>query len=139
MIARFTAILFLASAGMLFAEISPVYYREMQEKASERLKIKVVDFSRDWYFWRSERKATVVAEVTAVVKSKSGITPGNRVRIEYVIFYPPSNGWAGPRPMPELQEGGEYDFFGERTDVTRDKGILLEPGARGYSFESLLP
>ncbi|MFO1524947.1 MAG: hypothetical protein U1F16_03120 [Turneriella sp.] len=45
---------------------------------------------------------------------------------------------AGPRPMPPLKEEHEYDFFGDKTGVTKDKGIILIPKARGYSFESLL-
>ncbi len=130
--------LLLLPVAVLFAEISPVYYKEMQEKAPERLRIKVTDFSRDWYFWRSERKVKVSAEVVRVIKSASGITAGNRVFFEYVIFSPPGDGWAGPRPMPELTEGVEYDFFGERVDVDKAKGIVLTPTARGYSFESLL-
>jgi hypothetical protein len=130
--------LLLLPLAVLFAEISPVYYKEMQEKAPERLRIKVTDFSRDWYFWRSERKVKVTAEVVRVVKSATGITTGSRVFFEYVIFPPPGEGWAGPRPMPELAEGSEYDFFGERVDADKTKGIILAPTARGYSFESLL-
>jgi hypothetical protein len=138
-IARWMAfVALLAAAVSIFAEISPTYYREMQQKAPEQLRIKVVDFSRDWYFWRSERKAKVIAEVTAVVKSATGLAKGNRVYFEYVIVTPPGGGWAGPRSMPELSEGAEYDFFGERVDANKDKGIILTPTARGYSFESLL-
>lgn len=40
--------------------------------------------------------------------------------------------------MPPLKEEHEYDFFGDKTGVTKDKGIILIPKARGYSFESLL-
>lgn len=122
----------------LFAEISPVYYREMQQQAPEQLKIRVVSVSRDWFFWRSERKTMVHANVTAVVKSASGIAAGNTVYFEYMVFTPPRGGWTGPRPMPVLEQGSEYDFFGEKVNVTKDKGIVLNPTARGYSFESLL-
>lgn len=121
-----------------FAEISPAYYRQMQQQAPERLRVRVVSFSRDWLFWRSERKATVTADVTAVMKSATGISPGNRVYFEYTIFTPPAGGWTGPRPMPQLQEGTEYDFFGERAGVDKARGIILTPAARGYSFESLI-
>lgn len=122
----------------LVAEINPVYYRQMQEQAPERLRIKVTGFSRDWYFWRDDRKATVTAEVKAVVKSTSGITVGSRVYFEYTIFTPSRPGWTGPRPMPVLEPGAEYDFFAERTGVDKTKGIILTPAARGYSFESLI-
>lgn len=40
--------------------------------------------------------------------------------------------------MPPLKEEHEYDFFGDKTGVTKDKGIILIPKARGYSFENLL-
>lgn len=131
-------IVFAALVSLLFAEINPLYYRQMQESAGERLKIRVSQVSRDWYFWRSTRKVSVDAEVVAVGKTATGIAPGNRIYFEYEIFTPPADGWVGPRPMPPLFAGKEYDFFGERVGVAKDKGIILNPGARGYSFESLL-
>lgn len=126
------------STAVLFAEINPMYYREMQEKAPERLRIKPTDVSRDWYFWRNERKVRVKAQVVKVLKSAAGLAAGNQVYFEYVMFEPPSDGWVGPRPMPLLQEGVEVDFFGEKTETRKDKGIVLNPTARGYSFDSLL-
>lgn len=132
------AVLILIFVFPVIAEIPPQYYREMQEKAPERLKIRVTGVSRDWYFWRDERKVSVTAEVVTVVRSASGVSKGNTVYFEYTIFSPPSHGWSGPRPMPLLSAGAEYDFFGERQGVAKGKGIILTPTARGYSFESLL-
>jgi hypothetical protein len=130
-------ILLLVPVATLFAEINPMYYREMQEKAPERLRIRPTDVSRDWYFWRRTRKVKVEAEVISVVKSAAGLSKGNKVYFEYET-YEPEQGWAGPRPMPLLEEGVECDFFGEKTGVNKKKGVILEPGARGYSFDSLL-
>lgn len=132
------ALLILTFVVPVMAELPPQYYREMQEKAAERLKIRVTGVSRDWYFWRNERKVSVSAEVVNVVRSASGIGKGDIVSFEYTIFSPPSHGWVGPRPMPLLAAGAEYDFFGERQGVAKDKGIVLTPTARGYSFESLI-
>jgi len=119
------------------AEISPVYYREMQQKAPERLRVRVTAFSLDGSAGQSERKASVSAEVTGIKKTSARLKKGNLVYFEYIIFSP-ERGWAGPRPMPELTEGQEYDFFGERVGVNKAKGVILKPTARGYSFESLI-
>lgn len=127
----------LVSPPFLRAELPPQYYREMQQRAPELLRIRTTSVSRDWLFWRSERKISVRAQVTGVTRSASGVNTGNSIYFEYVVFTPARGGWAGPRPMPLLTEGVECDFFGERVTVAKDKGIVLTPTARGFSFEAL--
>lgn len=121
-----------------FAEIHPKYYQEMQRSAPEKLRIRVEKISDEccWFFC-DKYQTRVTAIIMRVNKSAAGLQVGNHVYFEYEIFKP-REGWVRPRPMPVLKKGEEYDFFGSKTDVQKDKGIILSPEARGYSFESLI-
>jgi hypothetical protein len=133
-----TLILIWIGSTTLSAEIAPEYYAQMQAGATEQLRITPVDVSRDWYFWRSVRKVKVRAKVVSVTKSSLGLKPGQMIYFEYET-YSPSAGWAGPRPMPLLTEGAEYDFYGEAGDSRLAADVVLNPVARGYSFEKVHP
>lgn len=131
-------ILTLTSLSPLFAEIQSKYYEEMQRNAPEKLRIRVEKIDDEWcWFFCDKYQTRVTAIIMRVNKSAAGLQIGNRVYFEYEIFKP-SRGWVGPRPMPVLKKGEEYDFFGSKIDVHKDKGIILSPEARGYSFESLI-
>lgn len=132
---RFTLLLFAITLA-LHAEIHPKYYREMQQNAPEDLRLKIIDVSRDWRFWSDTRHVKVKAVVVEVKKSQVGLTPNTHVFFEYDVFTP-SGGWVGPRPMPLLEENSTTDFFGERIDVDKKRGVILRPTARGYSFDRI--
>lgn len=121
----------------LVAEINPRYYREMQKKAPEQLRLRVDSVESDPCNNCETFKTRVSATVTKVVRSKSGMKRNQSVWIEYEV-YQPRAGWAGPRPMPALRENEDCDFFGRKTGTDSKKRIILDPGARGYSFQSLL-
>ncbi|MBV6493344.1 MAG: hypothetical protein LDLANPLL_01360 [Turneriella sp.] len=131
---KVATLFFFMAVVSLGAEIHPKYYREMQQNAPEDLRLKILDVSRDWRFWSDTRHVKVKAVVVEVNKSKVGLTPATQVFFEYDVFTP-SGGWAGPRPMPLLEENSVTDFFGERIGVDKKRGVILRPTARGYSFE----
>lgn len=128
----------LTAIAPLYSEIQSKYYEEMQRNAPEKLRIRVekVDDDCCWFFC-DKYQTRVTAIIMRVNKSAAGLQIGNRVYFEYEIFKP-RQGWVGPRPMPVLKKGEEYDFFGSKTDAHKDKGVILSPDARGYSFESLI-
>ena len=134
---RNAAILTLFAISAVFAEISPKYYREWQQQAPERLRIKIEKVESDPCNDCDRFKTRVNAEVVRVIRSKAGLRTGNKIFMEYEVFVP-RRGWVGPRPMPVLNVGTEYDFFGSKTDVNKEKGVIVTPGARGYSFDSLI-
>jgi len=127
----------LLPAAALFAEINPRYYLEMQQKAPEQLRIRVTHIKNEPCDDCETFKTEVRAVVTKVIRTKSKLKNGREVMLSYEIFRPRA-GWAGPRPMPLLEKGREYDFFGSNDGVDDKKRIQLTPGARGYSFDSLI-
>lgn len=131
------ALLMLITAPPLPAEIAREHYEAMQRKSGEHLRIRVDKIDNEWCIVCSKYQSRIYATVVAVTRSASGISSGNKVFFEYTVQKPRPD-VAGPRPMPPLKEEHEYDFFGDKTGVTKDKGIILIPKARGYSFESLL-
>lgn len=134
---KFIAATVLLTAPALFAEINPRYYVEMQKKSPERLRITVTQVKNEPCDNCETFKTQVTAVVTKVIGTKSKIKKGRAVRFSYDIFRP-REGWVGPRPMPQLEQGKEYDFFGSKTGIDSEKRVLLLPGARGYSFDSLI-
>ena len=135
--AKYMAITVLLTATTLFAEINPRYYVEMQKKSPERLRIKVTQVKNEPCDNCETFKTEVKAVVTKVTRTKSKLKKGREVTFSYSVFRPRA-GWAGPRPMPQLEQGKEYDFFGSKTAVGGDGRVELLPGARGYSFDSLI-
>lgn len=131
-----SAIVFL-SATILFAEINPRYYVEMQKKSPERLRIRVTQVNNEPCDNCETFKTEVQAVVTKTIRTKSKIKKGREVTFSYTVFRP-REGWVGPRPMPQLEQGKEYDFFGSKSGVDAQMRVRLEPGARGYSFDSIV-
>ncbi len=134
---RFIAATVLLTAPTLFAEINPRYYVEMQKKSPERLRIMITQVKNEPCDNCETFKTEVTAVVTKVIRTKSKLKKGREVTFSYSVFRPRA-GWAGPRPMPQLEQGKEYDFFGSKSGVDDDRRVKLEPGARGYSFDSLV-
>jgi len=127
----------LLSATALFAEINPRYYVEMQKKSPERLRVRVTQVQNEPCDNCETFKTEVKAVVTKVIRTKAKLKKGREVTFSYTVFRP-REGWVGPRPMPLLEKGQESDFFGRKTGVDDEKRVVLEPGARGYSFDSLV-
>jgi hypothetical protein len=124
-----------------YAELPPSYYLELQNKASEYLKIEVIaaqkensenSDSKD----KSSESITNVeleAKVLEVSRSKSGLKPGDRIKIKYShTTHRP--GWAGPGEIPVLEAGNVRSAFLSKVE-SKD---FYEPAAKGKSFADLL-
>jgi hypothetical protein len=113
-------------------EIHIRHYKKMQKQAPEVLKIEVVGVDKGWCFFCRSRDIEIEARVREVLRSQSGLKQGARIVIEYEHFSP-SEGWAGPRPVPVLIEGVLYPAF---VRLNKDKRYV--PAAKGYSFSALI-
>lgn len=119
---------------MVFAELPPEVYEEMQRKSPEVMKIHVnkveserlglLDFSGD-------RRQAVEATVISVTRTGSGLKAGDAIVIRYIARNPDEE-MARPSPIPQLKEGKEYPAW-----LSKAKAGHYEPAARGYSFSPL--
>lgn len=134
---RLAGFIALFAGSSLLAEINPRYYVEMQKKSPEHLRVKVTRVQNESCNNCETFKTEVTAVVTKVIRTKAKLKKGREVTFSYSVFRP-REGWVGPRPMPLLEKDQEYDFFGTKTGVDDQKRIVLQPGARGYSFDSLV-
>lgn len=125
---RFVIILFTITFA-IGAEIAPKYYKEMQEKAPDVVKIQVLDVSKGWCFFCSDKSIKVEAKILEVTRSASNLKVGNKIEIRYE--YKPLKEQSGPRPVPILIENKTYPAYLIKA------GDHFEPAARGYSFEPL--
>lgn len=89
--------------GLVLAELAPSAYEAMQAKASDYVKIEVLRVDVEPGEDPAQQKILVVALVTEVLRSASGLNPGDMVNISYTVTeHPP--GWAGPGAIPLLAE-----------------------------------
>ncbi len=114
----------------LSGEIQLKYYIEDQQKSPEVLTIKVTDVSKDFCFFCDTRRITIEAKILEVDRSSSGLVKGDKITVIYDHFIP-SGDWAGPRPIPLLQEGMIYPAFLKKNAQNN----FYYPAARGYSFK----
>jgi hypothetical protein len=122
-------VIFLISA---YAEINPKYYKQYQEQAPEYITMQVISVNKDWRFFSSRRTVIVEARVITVQRTHSGLKEDDSITIRYIHFTP-SRGWAGPRPIPLLEEEKSYPAFLKKSGEKH-----YEPAARGYSFGPVL-
>jgi hypothetical protein len=124
-----------------YAELPPGYYLKLQNKAPEYLKIEVVTIRQEQAESSGEAQNTgesttnieLEAKVLKVVRTQSGIKPGDTIRIKYsrTNHLP---GWVGPGEIPVLEMGNVHSAF-----LTKAEGKeFYEPAARGKSFADLL-
>lgn len=121
------------SAGafmMLHAELPPKVYSDLRDASPEHIEITVRKVSRGFCIACTRQKILVRAEVVKVLRTSTGLKPGDIICIGYE-HHRPRRGWVGPRPVPILEEGGTcYAYLrkGKNTDC-------FEPAAAGASFE----
>jgi hypothetical protein len=129
----------LVLAMSVLADLSPDVYKDLQRKAPEALAIQVssVDVRRSFakpsscgfFDFEVIRNVKVEARVVRVVRSETGVHPGDVVEIEYSSISRCS-GWNGPRSIPLLRKGDVvYAFLARRGRTTS-----FEPAARGATF-----
>ena len=130
-------LLILASA--VLADLSPDVYKDLQRKAPEVFSIQVssVDVHRSFakpsgcpfFDFEVIRDVKVEARVLRVVRSGTGVRPGDVIEIEYSSISRCSD-WNGPRSMQLLRKGDLVFAFLSR----RGRTASFEPAARGATF-----
>jgi hypothetical protein len=116
------------------AELPPYVYKERQQQAPESLIIKVVSVKmRNTDDPRGKSMdVSVEAQVERVKRTKTGLTAGDVIRINYVhsqhkVPLP------GPSEVPILKQGHTYP-----ADLMKEeKGKQYAPAAGGYSFTEM--
>ena len=134
-------LLILASA--VLADLSPDIYKDLQRKAPEVLSIQVssVDVHRSFakpsgcpfFDFEVIRKVNVEARVLRVVRSSTGVRPGDVIEIEYSSISRCSD-WNGPRSMQLLRKGDLVYAFLSR----RGRTASFDPAARGATFSGAM-
>lgn len=115
------------------AELPPEVYQKWQREAPEHVTIRVLEVRTTRR--REGQDATHIAvqvtgRVQAVVRSASGLKPGQTIRIAYTHHQIPP---PGPSQTPILRAGKTYPAFLER----KAGQTSYNPAAGGYSFEVL--
>lgn len=95
------ALLLIPSFG--FAELPPSAYESMQAKAQDYVKIEVLRVDVEPGESPDQQKILMVALITEVFRSASGLQPSDIVNVSYSVTEHPQ-GWAGPGAVPILTE-----------------------------------
>ena len=116
------------------AELPPYVYKEWQQKAPESLVIKILSVkTEETDEPRLARVAvTLEARVERVSRSRSGLKPGEVIRIRYE-HRRHKEPLAGPSEVPVLKKGRSYPAYLKRGEM---KGEYT-PAAGGYSFREV--
>ena len=113
------------------AELPPSVYKDLQDKSPEALTIKVesvrISTTDEPRFKRLD--ITAEARVETVIRSASGLKPGDAIRISYVRL-DHKQPLAGPSEPDILQKGRSYPAFLAKAE----KDDVYTMAARGYSF-----
>ena len=90
---------------MLRAELPPSAYESLQRKASEYLKIEIIQVNVQRGEPPTQQTVHIIALVTDVLRSASGLKPNEILNIHYSVTEHP-RGWAGPGevPIPSAKE-----------------------------------
>lgn len=97
----FLAALFLSLTA--YAELAPSAYEKMQAKANDYVHLEVLRVDVEPGQDPAQQKVHVVAMVTQVTRSASGLKPDDIVNILYTVTDRPQ-GWAGPGEIPLLAD-----------------------------------
>jgi hypothetical protein len=126
-------------ATVLWADLSPVIYKDLQRKAPEVLYIQVssVDVHRrfakpsscSFFDFEVIREVRVAARVLRVARSGTGVRAGDVIEIDYSSVSSCS-GVNGPRSIPMLRNGDRIYACLAR----RGRTPVFEPAARGATF-----
>lgn len=117
--------IFAVHTQTVFAELPPAAYREMQKQAPEYLEIKVI--SVKIVEVTDGVNVEIKAQVTAVNRSKSQLTSGAAIQINYMHN---TKLLIGPSPIPILKKGKTYPAFLKAVGKE-----VYGPAAMGRSFE----
>jgi hypothetical protein len=115
---------------MLRAELPPSAYESLQRKAPEYLKIEILQVTVQPGETPTQQKVHIIALVTDVLRTASGLKPNEILNIYYNVTEHP-RGWAGPGevPIPNAQERSV-------AYLTRTDGGDFAPAAGRMSFSN---
>jgi hypothetical protein len=115
-------------------ELPPYVYQELQTKSPEVLTIKVESVSIATSDEASLKRLTITADarVEKVIRSASGLKPGDAIRISYVRLEH-KQPMAGPSEPEVLQKDRSYPAF--LVKAPEDEAYSL--AARSFSFRAL--
>ena len=127
----------LVVVAVLFADLSPDVYKDLQQKAPEALAIRVVavhvhrSFSKPsycaWHDFEVGRRVNAEAVVERVFRSQSGARVGDVIKIEYLTVRHCSE-YNGPRSAALLDEEEHVTAYLKRS------GKVFLAAARGAMF-----
>ncbi len=127
----FALFVVIATASSTHGELPPAVYKDLQKKSPEALMIKVESVKISTANEPTVKVMVISAEarVETVIRSASGLKPGDKLRINYVHLEH-KEPLAGPSEPDVLQEGQVYPAF--LSKVERNGSYAL--AAEGYSF-----
>ena len=113
------------------AELPPSVYQELRAKSTEVLQVEITRVAINKRDGKDLRDISVFAEatVTGVTRSASGAKVGDQISLRYMTFEVISQGWAGPRPINQIEKGARYRIWFKKA------GSHFYPAARGRSIE----
>lgn len=126
------ASLLLLGLGNLRAELSPDHYRQLQEGAAEALVLKVDQVEAKVTLGKDGKMTDVAATATvkSVVRSKSGLKPGDTVRLSYTVITTVVP-MPGPSQPKVLAKDETVRAYLKPVDGAKTLGLA----AYGHSFE----
>ncbi len=125
---KFRVFLIFLLMPVLRAELPPSAYESMQAKAPEYLRIEVLRVDVEPGESPTQQRVHVVALTTEVLRTTSGLKPGEIVNIFYTVTDHPQ-GWAGPGEVPIPNEKERSVAY-----LVKTEGSDFAPAAGRMSF-----
>lgn len=114
-----------------FAELPPSAYESMQANAHEALQIQVLRIDVEPGEKDSAQDIVIMATVEKVVRTASGLKPGDVITIAYTLEDRPP-GWVGPGQVPLLAQGDSRVAYLKKLE----KPETYAPAAGAMSFDN---
>ncbi len=125
-------LLIIAILNLLYGELPPYVYHELQERSPEVVTLQVLNVESK-AIASAQREIALRAKVLKVERTQSALVVGSIITIGYTTTISHPAGWVGPSPLPILSEKSSYKAF-----LTHDKANKrYAPSARGKSFLEL--
>lgn len=123
--------LLLVLLHVAIAELPPSAYESMQASAPESLEIQVLRVDIAPGNSESKQEIQVMATVEEVIRTASGLKPGDVLNITYSHEERPP-GWVGPGQVPILALGGTHVAYLKKMENALD----YAPAAGAMSFRN---
>ncbi len=124
-----SSLFFAFAPANLPAVLPPSVYESMQKDAPESLEIEVLRIQRTPSSEEGKEDITLTAAVVKVLRSASGLTPGDSIQIRYRHILPAAMMPGAPQiPVPD--DGAKTIAFLKKKDASP----FYEPAAEAMSF-----